>query len=81
MNTKRLYSKLIVLTAISFSLFSCASDDDSNEYNATYPKIEGKRSNDTINVMTTNSDYSVFGKEKERDRPQHCQGWNCVQFD
>ncbi|QTV04870.1 hypothetical protein [Faecalibacter bovis] len=81
MNIKRLYSKLIVLTAISLSLVSCANDDDNSEYNATFPKIESRNTTDTINSSNTNPAINLFGKEKEKERPQACQGWNCVQFD
>lgn len=79
MNIKRISSKLIALTAISFSLFSCANDDDSTEYNTTYPKIESRINNDSIMKINDTPDVRTFSKEKER--PQACQGWNCLQFD
>ena len=79
MNIKGISTKLSAVTVIALLLFSCANDDDSTEYNSAYPKIESKNTNDTIIKLNDNPDVRTFNKEK--DRPQHCQGWNCVQFD
>ena len=79
MNIKRKSTKLFAAFVLSISLYSCANDDDSIEHDSTYPKIESRNNNDSIIIINEIPEVKTFNKEKEK--PQHCQGWNCLQFD